>query len=115
MIDMTKPTDEELIEGSKAGAFSLEHNFEIMDNMPPRFQKVREEKEEVIKFFDKIPEGKVMKIKFPNEFLWKTYHTALKYYASGYAFDMQFNKRKDEGGYSIYIHKLRREKDEKKD
>jgi len=56
---------------------------------------------------DKIPEDKVMRIKFPNESLWKTYFTALKYYASNYAFDMQFNKRKDEGGYYLYIKKLR--------
>ena len=113
---MEEPTDEELVKGAKEGAFSLENNFEIMDNMPPKFQKVREEKEEIIKFFDKLPEGKVMRIKFPNEFLWKTYHTALKYHASEYAFDMQFNKRKDEGGYFIYIKKLKVvENEEKKD
>ncbi len=40
---MEEATDEELIKGAKEGAFSLENNFEIMDNMPPKFQKVREE------------------------------------------------------------------------
>ncbi len=45
---MVEPTDEELIKGAKEGAFSLENNFEIMDNMPPKFQKVREEKDKLV-------------------------------------------------------------------
>ncbi|KKL61010.1 hypothetical protein LCGC14_2199630 [marine sediment metagenome] len=109
-----KETNEDIesAEESIKKGFTLIENYEIIDNMPPIFQKVREGKEEIIKFFDKLPGGKIMRIKFPNEYLWKTYFTALRYYASNYSFDMQFNKRKDEGGYFLYIRKLRREKDE---
>ena len=99
-------SNEEIIKASEEG-FSLIDNFEIVDNTPPPFKKVREDKKQVIEFFNKIPENKVMKVKFPNEILWKSYFTALKYYASDYPFDMQFNKRKDDG-YFIYIKKLKR-------
>ena len=104
-------SDEKIIELSEKG-FSLIDNFEIIDNIPPPFKKVREERKEIIDFFDKLPENKVMKIRFPTEFLWKSYHTALRYYASEYPFDLLFNKRKDEGGYFLYI-KKRRIEDEK--
>ena len=53
-----------------------------------------------------------MKVRFPDENLWKSYFTALKYYASDYPFDMQFHKRKEDG-YFIYIKKLRRIEDGK--
>ncbi len=106
-------TDEEINKASEEG-FSLIDNFEIIGSIPPPFKKVREDKKEVIEFFNKLPENKVMKIRFPTEFLWNSYHTALRYYASEYPFDLQFNKRKDEGGYFLYIKKLRRIEDEKK-
>ncbi len=92
----------------KEKGFVLLNSFEIVDNIPPTFKKVREDKKEVVDFFNKLPEGKVMKIRFPTEYLWKSYQTALKYYASNYPFDMQFKNRKDEGGYFLYIKKLRR-------
>ena len=92
----------------KEKGFALLNSFEIVDNIPPPFKKVREDKKEVIEFFNKLPENKVMKIRFPTESLWNTYHTALRYYASDYLFDMQFKKRKDEGGYFLYIKKLKR-------
>ncbi len=104
---------EDAEEAIKQG-WTLIENYEIIDKMPPVFKKVREDREEVIKFLDRLPEGKIMKIKFPTEYLWKTYFTALRYYASDYAFDMQFNKRKDEGGYFLYITKLKRVEDEKR-
>ena len=103
-------TAKEINKASEEG-FSLIDSFEIVDDVPPPFKKVRENKKQMIEFFNKIPEDKVMKVKFPNESLWKSYFTALKYYASDYPFDMQFSKRKDED-YFIYIKKLRRRENE---
>jgi len=99
----------EIAEKAIKEGFSLIENYEIIENVPPPFKKVNEDKKEVIDFFNRLPEGKVMKIRFPDEYLWKSYFTALRYYASDYNFDMQFNKRKDEGGYFLYIKKLKRE------
>lgn len=91
---------------NKEEGFNIFDNYEIINNIPPPFKKVKEDKIKIIEFFDKIPENKVMRIKFPTESLWTTYHSAFKYYASDYPFVMQFNKRKDEGGYYVYIKKF---------
>jgi len=104
---MEEITDKQAEEASEKG-YRLIDNYDIIDDIPPPFKKVNEDRIEVINFLDKLPEGKVFRIKFPNEYLWKSYHTALRYYASDYSHDMQFNKRKDEGGYFIYIKKLKR-------
>ena len=53
--------DEEIIKASEEG-FSLIDSYEIVDNIPPVFTKVREDKKQMIEFFNKIPENKVMKI-----------------------------------------------------
>jgi len=87
--------------------FSLIESYEIVDRFPPAFRHVREERKEIYEFFDKIPEDKVMKIRFPNEGLWKTYFMALRYYASEYTYDMQFKKEKAEG-YFVYIRKIKK-------
>lgn len=86
--------------------FNIFDNYDIVSNIPPPFKKVKEDRRQCIEFLDKIPQNKVMRIKFPTESLWTTYSTALKYYASDYPFNMQFNKRKDEGGYYLYIRKF---------
>ncbi len=102
---MVEQKDEKIVTIKR---FKLFDSFDIIDDVPPPFKKVSEDRKQMIEFFDKIPENKVMKIRFPNEYLWKTYFIALKYYASEYPFDMQFNKRKDEDYYVIYIKKLKR-------
>ena len=90
---MTKLTDNEIIKASEV-VFSLIDNYEIIDDFPPAFKKVKEEEREILEFFDKIPLNKVMKITFSNEALWNSYSTALKYYAHKYKGDLQFHKRK---------------------
>ena len=103
-------TNEKMIEASEKG-FSLIESFEIVNDIPPAFKKVREDKKQMIEFFNKIPENKVMKIRFPSEQLWNSYFTALKYYASDYPYDMKFSKRKDDA-YFIYIKKISRRENE---
>ena len=64
-------TNEEKIK-AKQMIFSLVENYEIIREIPPPFSKVREDRKQMIEFFNKIPEKKVMKIRFPSEYLWKS-------------------------------------------
>ena len=108
---MRNPADNKGIESSKK-RFILIDNYEIINDFPPPFKKVKEGEKEIIEFFNKIPLNKVMKIKFPDEALWTSYSTALKYYAHKYKGDLQFHKRKAEG-YLLLIKKVREDEDEK--
>jgi len=87
--------------------FILLNNAEEVDDIPSQVLfRNQKRMEEMFEFFRKIPNNKAMKVKFPNELLWKSYNTKLRYYASKFK-ESAFAIRsiKDDNGYFIYVKK----------
>ena len=92
-------------------AFILLDNSEEVDDIPKQtiFRNL-ERMLEMFDFFRKIPIDKAMKVKFPNELLFKAYNQKLRYYASKFkeaSFIIRVIKNQD--GYFIYIKKVIKE------
>ena len=98
--------------------FSLFENAEEVSDIPSRIWFKSEGKQrEVFEFFDKIPEGKVMRVKFPDSNIWKLYGQRLRFFAGYYQKGMVLTiaSRSNEAGYFIYIKKRKTEVQDGKD
>lgn len=94
--------------------FSLLENSEIIDILPNKFMVTSPEKQkEMEDFFAKIPLGKVMRTKFPDEQIWKLYSGRLRLYASLLNIkNISIHAKKNDAGYFIYVKKKGDEKNE---
>jgi hypothetical protein len=88
--------------------FSLLNNVDLVDDIPSRIWFKSEGKQkEVFEFFDKIPEGKAMRVKFPDAKIWKLYGQRLRFFAGYYqkGMSLAIASRSNELGYFIYVKK----------
>ena len=104
-------TDEEINKASEEG-FSLIDNSEIIDSIPNAVKMINVKRMEMFDFFKKIPSNKAMRVKFPNEEIWKLYNQRLRFYAADYDQRLTIHARKQVEGYFIYIYKKVDEEDE---
>jgi len=92
--------------------FSLLNNFEEVSDIPSSIWFRSEGKQkEVFDFFDKIPEGKVMRVKFPDANIWKEYGRRLRFFAGYYQKGQALTiaSRSNEAGYFIFVKKRKTE------
>ena len=70
---------------------------------------------EVFEFFDKIPENKVMRVKFPDANIWKLYGQRLRFFAGYYkrGISLTISSRSNESGYFIFVKKKKGDENEK--
>ena len=89
----------------EADNFDLLGNSELIDSMPNRYMVNNPEKlNEIRDFFAKIPPNKAMRVKLPDESVWKLYSGRLRFYAA--ALDektVSISSRKESTGYFIYV------------
>jgi len=91
--------------------FVLLNNSKEVDDIPDQVL-FRNPKlmEEMFDFFRKIPNNKAMRVKFPNELLWKSYNTKLRYYASRFKESVfAIRSLRNSKGYFIYVKKKKKE------
>ena len=93
--------------------FDLLGNSDLIDILPNRFMVTDEKKQKEIEdFFAKIPIGKVMRVRCPDESIWKLYSGRLRVYSMAFKTDVAIHSRKMSEGYFIYVKRKGVETDE---